>query len=845
MKFFKLLGLSAIPALTLTLFVAPSALANNQITTTTCESVSGLTVGTIPNGITDLRVLLEVDNGIATLAENEGLENIAGWAGPGTKGSDQIGFDGTISEVTAALESLKVRGITTGSATVSTTIFPAGASYLESNGHFYSVISGDFENWDAAKTAAENSTYNGMNGYLATITNQEEVDEVSNLGVGGWLGGSDEAVDGIWEWVTGPETGTVFSFTKWANGEPNNFFAEGENYLEMKANSGVWNDARYIEALEYAIVEYGGQTSPIMTPVTQNLGLDVILGVGEIFDPTACNPIPTDILLEVVSQGNVNQAAEIDLVGTPTVSNPFDLSQADVWATVTSPTDQTFEIPLFWFQDYDGALPVGEGKFRLRFLPKETGDWQIDIHGFVNSLELSNVVEPLTVNFTHVTKPQLEVDGIGFKLGEAPFTPIGYNIAWSRQNSLDDYERWFKKSAANGANWARVWMASWGFGIEWKDTGLGDYSLRMNRAKKLDQVFAKAAKYGIQIDLVFLNHGAFSETTNPEWADNPYNIENGGPLTSPAEFATNETAINFWKQRLRYVVARWGAQTSLGVWEWWNEVDFTPIGANDLQDWIAESELYLDTVDAYNHPTTNSWGSGGSLRDWSKVDFASIHVYNDADPIATLKNLYDSMKEAVPDKPILVAEMGAGASGEDSTLDNKGLHMHNSQWAALFTGFGSTAMYWWWDEYIDPLNLWYKTKSLSVLTSGQNLAEMQPMRFKGPKATISQALVGDRSSLVWIRHKNYSRSAKLKLFTAELIKALQENRKARQIKDPVVAASVITIPVSGSGKYKVRIIDIGSGNMSKPLVKSTSTNKLKIKLPKFTGDISVKVIKQS
>lgn len=844
MKFLKLLGLSAIPALTLSLFVVPSAIANTQITTTTCESVSGLTVGSIPNGITELRVLLEVENGIATLAENTGLENIAGWTGPGTKGSDEIGFEGTISEVTTALESLKVRGVSAGSATVITNIYPAGASYLASNGHFYSVISGDFANWDAAKTVAETSTYNGMNGYLATITNQNEVDEVSKLGVGGWLGGSDDEVDGIWKWVTGPESGTTFSFTKWANGEPNNFFPEGEDFLEMKANSGVWNDARYVEPLEYAIVEYGGQTSPTMSPVTQTLNLDVVTGVGEIFDATACNPIPTDILLEIASKGNVNQAAEIDLVGTPTVSNPFDLTKADVWATVTSPTDQVFEIPLFWFQDYEGALPVGEGKFRLRFKPTETGDWNIDIHGFVNTLDLANVVEPLTVNFTHTTKPQLEVDDIGFKLGEKPFTPIGYNIAWSRQNSLDDYDRWFKKSAANGANWARVWMASWGFGIEWKDTGLGDYSLRMNRAKKLDQVFAKAAKYGIQIDLVFLNHGAFSETTNPEWPDNPYNVENGGPLESPAEFATNETAINFWKQRLRYVVARWGAQTSLGVWEWWNEVDFTPISANDLQDWIAESDAYLDTVDAYDHPTTNSWASGGSLRDWSKVDFASIHVYNDADPIDTLGNLYESMKEVVPDKPVVVAEMGSGASGEDPTLDNKGLHMHNSQWAAVFAGFGSSAMYWWWDEYIDPLNLWNKTKSLSVLTSGQNLAQMQPKNFKGPKATISQALVGNSSTLVWIRHKNYSRSARLKLLTAELIKALQENRKARPIKDPVVAATTVTIPVSSAGKYKVRIIDIKSGKSAKPLVKATKSKKLTIKLPKFAGDISVKITKQ-
>lgn len=845
MKSFRnILGLSAIAALIFSLTVAPNVAAVVQITTTTCENVSGLTVGEIPVGITNLRAEVIVENGIAALAETSGLTNIANWAGPNSKGSDKLGFEGLVSDVEAGLQSLKMRGINAGSASVSVTLYPAGASYLDSNGHYYKAISGNYESWSAASTAASSSTYNGMSGYLATITSQAEVAVVSELGVGGWLGGSDDAVDGEWRWVTGPESGSLLSFTNWATGEPNNFFAEGEDFLEMKANSGLWNDARGIEPLEFAIVEYGGQSAPVMNPVTQILNLDVAEGAGNIFDPAACNPVPTDILLEMVTEGNLNQPAEVDLVGLPTVENPYDLTQADIRAEITSPSAETYEIPLFWFQDYKNELPDGEGRFRLRFKPTELGMWTIRVKGFVNSLQLEEVVQPLEVNFTHVTKPQLEIEGTGFKLGKKSFTPIGYNIAWSRQNSLSDYERWFKKSAANGANWARVWMASWGFGIEWKDTGLGDYSLRMNRAKKLDQVFAKAAKYGIQIDLVFLNHGAFSETTNPEWPDNPYNIENGGPLTSPAEFATNETAIKYWQQRLRYIVARWGAQTSLGVWEWWNEVDFTPIAADDLQTWIAQSDSYLDALDPYDHPTTNSWASGGSLRDWSNVDFASIHVYNDADPIATLGNLFESMKDAVPDKPIVVAEMGSGASGEDPQLDNKGLHMHNSQWAAVFAGFGSSAMYWWWDEYIDPLNLWFKTKSLSVLTKGMDLTSMAPKKFPGPKGTISQALVGQNSSIVWIRHKNYSRGAKLKLLTAELIKALKENRRVRPIKDPEVAGSTVTIPVKSAGTYEVRVVDVKTGKLSKALTLKTKTKNLKVSVPKFVGDIALRVIKR-
>jgi hypothetical protein len=139
------------------------------------------------------------------------------------------------------------------------------------------------------------------------------------------------------------------------------------------------------------------------------------------------------------------------------------------------------------------------------------------------------------------------------------------------------YTQWFKAASAAGVNVARVWMAAWDMGIEWADTGLGDYSKRLDRAWALDQVFAIGEKYGVNIDLVLLNHGAFSESTNPEFFSSPYNSSNGGPISDPAKFVTDPTSIKFWHQRLRYIAARWGAEPNLFSWEWWNEVNFTPL----------------------------------------------------------------------------------------------------------------------------------------------------------------------------------------------------------------------------------------------------------------------------
>jgi aryl-phospho-beta-D-glucosidase BglC (GH1 family) len=133
------------------------------------------------------------------------------------------------------------------------------------------------------------------------------------------------------------------------------------------------------------------------------------------------------------------------------------------------------------------------------------------------------------------------------------YFPIGMNIAWatSLNNTLADYQRWFDKLSQNGGNFARVWMSSWDLGIEWEDTGLGDYTNRLKQAWLLDQVFQMADQRGIFIMLTLLNHGSFSRTVDPEWSGNPYNARLGGPLLKPQDFVTDPQAIDFFKRRLR------------------------------------------------------------------------------------------------------------------------------------------------------------------------------------------------------------------------------------------------------------------------------------------------------
>lgn len=83
---------------------------------------------------------------------------------------------------------------------------------------------------------------------------------------------------------------------------------------------------------------------------------------------------------------------ELALSGLPSVANPFDPAQADVWATIVTPNKTQYEVPLFWYQEFratvNGNTPwstaIGEPGWRLRFRSDEIGTHQITLRGTIN-----------------------------------------------------------------------------------------------------------------------------------------------------------------------------------------------------------------------------------------------------------------------------------------------------------------------------------------------------------------------------------------------------------------------------------------------------------------------------
>jgi len=271
-----------------------------------------------------------------------------------------LALDGvdTLANYQAALRLVTYRSLSNPSSPSTRAVeFSLGAALAFSgNGHFYRYFSSPGIDWADANAAANASTYFGLQGYLVTITSAEEntfaFSKVQNQG---WIGSSDDATEGVWQWVTGPEAGTTFcidsgaadpnptpspncvpqggAYVNWATGEPNNSASggDGEDFGHFLL-TGKWNDYRYDNnAIVGYVVEYGGMAGDPAVSLT---------------DTVTVNVLPANEPL------SINKTAE-DLNGAPlrpgdtvryviTVENTTSISHTNVIVTDTLPAGVTF-----------------------------------------------------------------------------------------------------------------------------------------------------------------------------------------------------------------------------------------------------------------------------------------------------------------------------------------------------------------------------------------------------------------------------------------------------------------------------------------------------------------------
>lgn len=447
---------------------------------------------------------------------------------------------------------------------------------------------------------------------------------------------------------------------------------------------------------------------------------------------------------------------EAALAINATFTNPYNYDEIRVSAVFTAPNGLQFTVDGFYMENFSisnettGALSAtGNNGFKVRFAPMQTGTWSYTLSctnaAGTGTFPAQTFVCTETATATNKGFVRSNATNyLGFDNGNS-YIPIGENIGWANANPYVDYKKWVTKLADNGGNFFRIWNCSWGLGLEWKNTGgyLGLKKYRQNNAFYLDWLFDFSAEKGVYAMLCINHHGQVSSQVNPNWSDNPYNAVNGGPCQNTWDFFTNAQAKALHKNRLRYMVARWGYQRGIMAWELFNEVDWTDQfdqRKGDVANWHNEMAAYLKQIDPYQHVVTTSYAHDhNDPQTWNlpDIDLTQTHYYLD---IPNLERVLASGNSAFLDdfgKPTLNGEFGLGGSSSGLiALDPTGIHIHNNLWGGLFSGAAGTGMSWWWDSYLEPQNLYTHFSAIRAVT---DLVDLQSGDFRPVPALVSGA----------------------------------------------------------------------------------------------------------
>jgi hypothetical protein len=538
-------------------------------------------------------------------------------------------------------------------------------------------------------------------------------------------------------------------------------------------------------------------------------------------------------------------------------ANPFDPAQIDVRAEFRAPGGVRHEIPGFVTRDFERELvggfekvrPLGSLYWKVRFTPAQPGQWRfrwrvVTPEGSdTTRWRTFKVLAPAPGQHGFLRPSPRDPRYLRFDDG-TPYFAVGENLAWYDGRGTFAYDDWFAKLAAEGANYVRLWMPSWAFGLEWirRENGaivsntLGDYTDRLDRAWQLDTVLEAAERHGIRVMLCLQNHGPFSLDANSQWADNPYNAANGGPLADPVDFFDDPAARALFKRRLRYVVARWGYATNLLAWELWNEVNlaastFLP----EVQAWHEEMARELQALDPWDHMITTSVSLGeeeSPLWQLPEIAFTQSHTYNVPFLLDTgylLTTLLERVR--VEGKPALIGETGADWRGPAETLATDPSHIgfHDGLWVGVLAGTFGTGMSWWWDNVIDPQELYPHFGAVARFVEGvafdeQGFTGTRPRAVATGRRLTAYALVGDPITLAWV--KNLAHHFAPEGHPGDFV--------------PVEGAT-LTLEGLADGAWTARWIETRTGDELRRDAADAANGALTLAVPSFVGDVALRL----
>ncbi|MGH7996020.1 MAG: DUF5060 domain-containing protein [Opitutaceae bacterium] len=404
-------------------------------------------------------------------------------------------------------------------------------------------------------------------------------------------------------------------------------------------------------------------------------------------------------------------------------TDPFDPGQVAIDCQVTAPDGRRYSVPAFYYQDYSRAevdgrerlTPLGAPCWKARLAATQAGTYRCQLRLTSGGRSVEGPPERFVctgggdrfgfIRVSAANPHYFERDG------GRTFFAVGEDILFSSRAGTYAMARWMTNVARAGGNLVRTWWCYGGMDLESKASAspkraAGWYDLKS--AWRADRQVALAERLGIALiptieTQQYLRAGVL-------WEDFSYNRAHGGPLASPGEYFTSAAAARLFRNRLRYIVARWSYSPAIFSWMFWNEVD----SCNDYNPaavaaWHRTMADYLRSIDPDRHLIDTNFGNMDGRRevdDLPQMDFVATNLYTRFDE-ASASLWAARFMSARRDKPYLLTEFGLGAYGRWAENDPDGIALQNGLWGCAFGGSAGGAMVWEWDDWVDRCNLYH------------------------------------------------------------------------------------------------------------------------------------------
>ncbi|MBA2481568.1 MAG: glycosyltransferase [Planctomycetes bacterium] len=580
--------------------------------------------------------------------------------------------------------------------------------------------------------------------------------------------------------------------------------------------------------------------------------------------------------------------SEIAFALSRTYANPFDPDEVDVWGEFTDPSGRVARVPAFYTQDYDrsqdvGAQPVrevlkavGEPHWAVRYTPMVAGRHTWVISG-KDRAGGSFSTPPATVTAADSQRHgfvRVDADNRHFSYDDGTFFyPVTYNIRSPRDTiderlgkipqpneALGSYvmEDFITRMGTASVTVGRIWMSPWFGSLEWRRDvtgfhGLGVYNLQ--NAWRLDHLLRVAADRGVLLEFALNHHGPFTEAYDSQWRDNPFNVRNKGPLARPQEVMTNPEALRLFKNRYRYIAARWGADPTVFAWTMWIEVD--TVSDNNS----ATTAMHLTLARQMKEQcqgkqviSTEFCNTPGIEELWRapEIQYTQMGAYSFGTGL--VRTFQERARELQYGKPLILEEYGGHAQGGSQKWIAH--EIHDGPWAGWMLPLGGTPMPWWWN-LIFANNLERHTKRFADYIAGEDLRgvvwNLQQREVIGPEKLMSLIRAGSDRAYLWIYSRpvtdfsvrdQYWQQAGTAMRTYEgRVKGFDALAKDPGALFPAVAGLSVAIGDLGltPGRYAVEYWDTWSTTPPERREIVIPAGAFALPLPELTRDCAVKL----